>query len=86
MTLSDRIVAGLKTMLLIQEQVVRLESSQKSLAEAFRTRIDDHEKRLTRIETIIEIARPDGSVLRLAPQASHHTAINDAGGRSDPNA
>jgi hypothetical protein len=68
MTLSDRIVAGLKTMLLIQEQVARLESSQRNLADAFRTKIEDHEKRLIRMETIIEIARPDGSVLRFAPQ------------------
>jgi hypothetical protein len=68
MTLSDRIVSGLKTMLLIQEQVGRLESSQKNLQDAFNTKIADHERRLTRIETIIEIARPDGAVLRFAPQ------------------
>jgi hypothetical protein len=85
MSLSDRIVAGLKTMLLIQEQVARLESSQRTLGDAFRVKIEDHEKRLTRIETIIEIARPDGSVLRFAPQAAHQTGITDAGGR-DPNA
>ena len=68
MNFSDRIVSGLKTMLLIQEQVARLEASQNDLQEAFRTKIEDHERRLTRVETIIEIARPDGTVLRLAPQ------------------
>jgi predicted component of type VI protein secretion system len=86
MTLSDRIVAGLKTMLLIQEQVARLESSQRNLADALRTKIEDHEKRLTRMETIIEIARPDGSVLRFAPQPVHQTEITDAGSKSDPHA
>jgi len=86
MSLSDRIVAGLKTMLLIQEQVARLDSSQRALADVVRTKIEDHEKRLTRIETIIEIARPDGSVLRFAPQAAHQTGITDSGGRSDPHA
>jgi hypothetical protein len=71
MTLSDRIISGLKTMLLIQEQVTRLEASQQNLQEAFRTKIEDHDRRLTRIETIIEIAKPDGAVLRLTPQVSH---------------
>lgn len=74
MNFSDRIVSGLKTMLLIQEQVARLEASQKSLQEAFKTKIEDHERRLTRVETIIEIARPDGAVLRLAPQGSRQEA------------
>jgi hypothetical protein len=30
-------------------------------------KLADHESRLTRIETIIEIAKPDGSTLRIAP-------------------
>lgn len=29
-------------------------------------KVEDHEKRLTRLETVIEIARPDGTVLRIA--------------------
>ncbi|MBW4036989.1 MAG: hypothetical protein HIU90_16110, partial [Proteobacteria bacterium] len=31
-------------------------------------KVEDHEARLVRLETIVEIARPDGSVLRIAPQ------------------
>ncbi len=80
MNFSDRIVSGLKTMLLIQEQVARLEASQKSLQEAFRTKVDDHERRLTRIETIIEIARPDGAVLRLARQESKGDSKGEGAG------
>ena len=86
MNFSDRIVSGLQTMLLIQEQVARLEASQKSLQEAFRTKIDDHERRLTRIETIIEIARPDGAVLRLAPQGSRQGSKGDSEGKGKGNA
>jgi len=29
------------------------------------TKVEDHEKRLVRVETIIEITRPDGSTLRI---------------------
>jgi hypothetical protein len=32
--------------------------------------IADHEKRLIRLETIVEIARPDGAVLRIARDES----------------
>jgi hypothetical protein len=31
-------------------------------------KVEDHESRLVRLETIVEIARPDGSILRIAPQ------------------
>ncbi len=31
-------------------------------------KVEDHEARLVRLETIVEIARPDGSVLKIAPQ------------------
>lgn len=30
-------------------------------------KVEDHEARLVRLETIVEIARPDGSVMRIAP-------------------
>jgi hypothetical protein len=33
------------------------------------TKVEDHEKRLVRVETIIEITRPDGSTLRILPGA-----------------
>jgi hypothetical protein len=29
-------------------------------------KIEDHEKRLVRVETIIEIAKPDGTILRIS--------------------
>jgi hypothetical protein len=81
MTLSDRIISGLKTMLLIQEQVARLEASQKALQEAFRTMIEGHERRLTRIETVIEIARSDRAVLRFAPQVPHQSKKQNTKGK-----
>lgn len=31
-------------------------------------KVEDHEKRLTRLETVIEITRPDGGTLRIAPK------------------
>ena len=31
-------------------------------------KIEDHEKRLTRLETVIEIVRPDTATLRFAPK------------------
>ncbi len=30
--------------------------------------VEDHQSRLVRLETIVEITRPDGGVLRLAPK------------------
>jgi hypothetical protein len=33
------------------------------------TKVEDHEKRLVRVETIIEITRPDGLTLRILPGA-----------------
>lgn len=41
------------------------------LSDGIRTvlgKIEDHERRITRLETMVEIARPDGSVLRIAPR------------------
>ncbi len=32
-------------------------------------KVEDHEARLVRLETVVEIARPDGSVLKIAPQS-----------------
>jgi len=33
-------------------------------------KVDDHEKRLVRVETIVEIVRADGATLRIQPGAS----------------
>jgi hypothetical protein len=67
MSIGDRILAGLKTIVLIEERTKALDDMVKSLRAKVETTLIDHEKRLTRLETIIEIARPDGSVLRIAP-------------------
>ena len=47
----------------LSERVTTLTDGVKSLAR----RVEDHQTRLVRLETIIEIARPDGAILRLAP-------------------
>ncbi|MDA8051332.1 MAG: hypothetical protein M0002_15250 [Rhodospirillales bacterium] len=47
----------------LAERVGALSEGVKALA----GKVEDHQARLVRLETIIEIARPDGSVLRLAP-------------------
>lgn len=47
------------------ERVASLTDGVKLLA----ARVEDHQTRLVRLETLIEIARADGSMLRLAPRA-----------------
>jgi hypothetical protein len=46
------------------ERVTALTEGGKMLA----GKIEDHQARLVRLETIVEITRPDGGVLRLAPK------------------
>jgi hypothetical protein len=46
----------------LAERVTTLTDGVKALAR----RVEDHQTRLVRLETIIEIARPDGAVLRVA--------------------
>ncbi len=48
------------------ERVATLTDGVKLLA----FRVEDHQTRLVRVETLIEIARADGSMLRLAPRVS----------------
>ena len=67
MSIGERILGGLKTIVLIEERTKALDDMVKSLKSKVDTTLTDHEKRLTRLETIIEIARPDGTVLRIAP-------------------
>jgi len=31
------------------------------------SKVEDHEKRLTRVETLIELTKPDGTTLRILP-------------------
>lgn len=66
MSLADRVLSGLKTVVLIEERVSRLDSGVQALKDTAEAKLANHETRLTRIETIIEVARPDGSTLRLA--------------------
>ena len=44
------------------ERVSTLTEGVRALAK----RVEDHQTRLVRLETIVEIVRPDGAVLRLA--------------------
>jgi hypothetical protein len=48
----------------LSERVTTLTDGVKALAK----RVEDHQTRLVRLETIVEITRPDGGVLRLAPK------------------
>jgi len=48
----------------LAERVTTLTDGVKALAR----KVEDHQTRLVRLETIIEITRPDGGVLRIAPK------------------
>lgn len=72
MTFGERLLGGLKTIVLIEERTKILDDSVRALKARVDTTLADHEKRLTRLETIVEITRPDGGVLRIA-QASPDT-------------
>jgi hypothetical protein len=65
--LGDRILSGLRTIVLIEERTGSLDDGLKSLKSKIETSLGNHEARLVRLETIVEIARPDGAVLRIAP-------------------
>ena len=71
MSIGDRVLAGLKTIILIEERTKALDDALKSFKGKVETALTDHEKRLTRLETIVEIARPDGAVLRIAPPSGN---------------
>ncbi|GGF45963.1 hypothetical protein GCM10011611_60570 [Aliidongia dinghuensis] len=59
------ILAGLKTAIELNGKVVSVGAAVERLA----TDVRDLDRRLVRVETIIEIARPDGAVLRIAGKA-----------------
>ncbi len=46
----------------LSERVATLTDGVKTLAK----RVEDHHTRLVRLETVVEIVRPDGAVLRVA--------------------
>lgn len=56
------ILAGLKTAIELNGKVVSVANAVDRLAIDVR----DLDRRLVRVETLIEVARPDGSVLRIA--------------------
>ncbi len=65
MSLTDRLIAGLRTIVLIDERTKLTVETLKALKAKTEAGMADHEKRLIRLETIVEIARPDGAVLRI---------------------
>jgi hypothetical protein len=56
------ILAGLKTAIELNSKVVSVANAVDRLA----TDMRDFDRRLVRVETIIEITRPDGGVMRIA--------------------
>lgn len=68
MSFGDKILGGLKTIVLIEDKVQRLDATVGELKRETMRAIADHDRRLTRLETIVEIARPDGATLRIARQ------------------
>jgi hypothetical protein len=74
--LGDRILSSLKTIVLIEERTKALDDAFKGLKTKIDNSVADHEKRLTRLETIIEITRPDGGVLRIAPSSDKYPKGN----------
>jgi len=63
MSLYGDAITAIKSIVLIDERVQVLTGKVDRLADEVRRNAD----RLTRLETIIEVARPDGVVLRIAP-------------------
>ncbi|NYZ17166.1 hypothetical protein HL658_31870 [Azospirillum sp. RWY-5-1] len=58
------ILAGLKTAIELNGKVVAVAGAVERLT----TDMRDLDRRVVRLETIVEIARPDGAVLRIAPK------------------
>jgi hypothetical protein len=59
------ILAGLKTAIELNGKVVSVAGAVERLA----TDVRDLDRRLVRVETIIEITKPDGATLRIARDA-----------------
>lgn len=67
MSFGDRVLSGLKAIVLIEERTKVLDDALRSIKTKVETSMADHERRLIRLETMVEIARTDGSLLRIAP-------------------
>ena len=62
MTFYGEAIAAIRSMILVDERVQTLVGRVDRLADD----VQAMDKRLVRLETIIEVARPDGATLRLA--------------------
>jgi hypothetical protein len=67
LSFGERLLSGLRTIVLIEERTKLLDERLAKLESKVAGGLAAHESRLVRLETIIEITRPDGAVLRLAP-------------------
>jgi len=67
MSFTDRILSGLKTVILIEERVTTLSETVHALKSLTEQKLTDHDRRLTRLETIIDLTRPNNTPLHLAP-------------------
>ena len=67
MNLYGDAITAIKSIVLIDERVQVLTGTVDRLADELRRGAD----RLTRLETIVEVARPDGAVLRIARSEPH---------------
>lgn len=76
MSLYGDAIAAIRSIVLIDERVQSLTGKVDRLADEVRRMAD----RLTRLETIVEIARPDGAVLRIAPNPPPRPGDPGAGG------
>jgi hypothetical protein len=65
MSFGERLLAGLRTIVLIEERTKQLDERLGRLEARVGVGLADHEARLVRLEAIVEIARPDGSVPRI---------------------
>ena len=74
MSFGERILSGLRTIVLIEERTKVLDEAVRSMRIKVEGGLANHEARLIRLETIVEIARPDGAVLRIARSADSKPA------------
>ncbi len=70
MSFGERVLSGLRKIVMIEERTKVLDDALRAMKAQVERQIADHEKRLIRLETIVEIARPDGAVLRIARDES----------------
>jgi hypothetical protein len=62
MSFGGRILSRMKTIVLIEERTKLFEEALRSIKAKVETAVADHERRLTRLDTIV---RPDGAMLRI---------------------